>query len=73
VCPKTLNIKTYIHIYKCSGCKITPSLGYVTVGGEGKMERTRESKMAKSLSTYTTTENIFSSFNFDTVSGILIQ
>jgi hypothetical protein len=29
--------------------------------------------MAKSLSTYTTTENIFSSFNFDTVSGILIQ
>jgi hypothetical protein len=33
-----------------SGRKITSSLGYVTLRGEGKMEMARESKMAKSLS-----------------------
>jgi hypothetical protein len=32
-----------------SGRKITPSFGYVTVSGEGKMERAMGSKMAKSL------------------------
>jgi hypothetical protein len=42
------------------GRKITPSFDYVTVRGEGKMERARGIKAAKSLSMYSITENIFS-------------
>jgi hypothetical protein len=33
-----------------SGRKITPSLGYVTLRGEGKMKKARGSKSEKSLS-----------------------
>jgi hypothetical protein len=34
-------------------------VGYVTVRGEGKIERARGSKTANSLSMYRKTENIF--------------
>jgi hypothetical protein len=57
-----------------SGRKITPSLGYVTVIGEGKMERARGSKIAKSLSEHVYFyKKHFSPYNFDTIGGILIH
>jgi hypothetical protein len=50
-----------------SGRKITASLSYVTENGEGKMERARGSKTAKSLETF------FSPFNFDTIGGMFMH
>jgi hypothetical protein len=44
----TNHITTVVQSY--SGRKITPSLGYVAVRGEGKMERATGSKTAKRLS-----------------------
>jgi hypothetical protein len=69
VCPRNL-----ICIY--SGRKMTPSLSYVTVRGEGKMEKTggggQDGKA--SVSMFSVTENIsFPRFNFDTIGGILIR
>jgi hypothetical protein len=47
-------------LFSYSRRKITPSLGYVTVRGEGNMEMARESKTAKNLSEHVyLTETIF--------------
>jgi hypothetical protein len=57
-----------------SGRRITLSSSYVTEREEGKMERARGSKTARSLSSmYSVTENIFTPFNFDKIGGILIH
>jgi hypothetical protein len=37
-------------MYECSGRRITVSFSYVTERGEGKVERAKGSKTAKSLS-----------------------
>jgi hypothetical protein len=63
----------YYYYYHYSGRKITASFSYVIQRGEGKIERAEGSKTAKSLNTYSVTENIFSPFNFDTIGGILIH
>jgi hypothetical protein len=44
-------------MYKYSGCKITPSLSFVTMRAEEKMEKARVGKIANSLSVYSASGN----------------